>query len=260
MRPSEVPAFEVSFWRGAVQPYCVVIPVINEGARLHRLLDRMVAANTAGCADVLIVDGGSTDGSVAREALERRNVCGLLIKTGPGRLSAQLRCAYSFALEHGYRGVITIDGNDKDDPEAIPRFVATLEQGLDFVQASRYAAGGTAQNTPWIRDLAVRWVHAPILSLASGFHWSDTTQGFRGYSRRLLCDPRVAIFRNVFQNYELLAYLSYRAPRLEYRCIEIPTARRYPSTGPTPTTIRGIGGQLALLGTLLRACLGRFNP
>ena len=56
--------------------------------------------------------------------LEERGVRGLLVKTGPGKLSAQLRCGYAFAMDQGYEGVVTIDGNDKDDPEAIPRFVA----------------------------------------------------------------------------------------------------------------------------------------
>jgi hypothetical protein len=31
-----------------------------------------------------------------------------------------------------------IDGNDKDDPEAIPRFIEALKDGVDFVQASRF--------------------------------------------------------------------------------------------------------------------------
>src|SRR5690606_12255913 len=124
------------------------------------------------------------------------------------KLSAQLRCAYAFALDQGYEGIVTIDGNDKDDPAPIPQFIAALEQGADFVQASRYLPGGVAENTPKLRDFAIRSIHAPLLSLASGFHWTDTTQGFRAYSRKLLLDERIAPFRDVFMTYELLAYLS----------------------------------------------------
>ena len=32
----------------------------------------------------------------------------------------------AFVLEEGYEGIVTIDGNDKDDPEAIPRFIDAL--------------------------------------------------------------------------------------------------------------------------------------
>jgi dolichol-phosphate mannosyltransferase len=260
-RPGEqVPDYQVLFWLGRHRPACVIIPVINEGPRIARLLEKMSALSIPALADVLVVDGGSTDGSLQRQALEARGVRGLLVKTGPGRLSAQLRCAYAFALQQGYDAIVTIDGNDKDDPAAIPHFLERLAQGDDFVQGSRFVPGGVAENTPWLRTLAIRYVHAPLLSWASGFRWTDTTQGFRAYRARVLQDPRVAPFRDVFMGYELLAYLSYRVPRLGYRCAEIPTARRYPQHGPLPSKIRGWSAYLKLLRTLFDACTGRFDP
>lgn len=255
----QVPAMQTRFWLGRRHPWCVVIPVINEGRRIGNLLRRMVALDVPDRADVVIVDGGSTDGSLDEAALQAAGVRGLIVKTGPGRLSAQLRCAYAFALDQGYEGIVTIDGNDKDDPEAIPRFIAALQQGVDFVQASRFIAGGVAENTPVSRDLAIRFVHAPSLSLASGFRWTDTTQGFRAYSRRMLLDPRVAIFRDVFSDYELLAYLSARAPRLGYKCLEIATSRKYPP-GEVPTKISSFRGNYKVLRTLFRACAGKYDP
>lgn len=255
----QVPEYRVSFWRGVTRPYCVVIPVINEGERIRNLLARMDRLRIPDAADIVIVDAGSTDGSLEEEALKSHGVRGLLVKTGPGKLSAQLRCAYAFALEQGYTGVITIDGNDKDDPAAIPEFISELGKGADFVQASRFVEGGVAENTPAIRDFAIRYIHAPMLSLASGHRWTDTTQGFRAYSRRMLEDPRMAIFRDIFDSYELLAYISYRAPRLGYRCLELPTVRRYPP-GEVPTKIGGIKGNAKVLNILIEACLGRYNP
>lgn len=254
----QVPRFDVPLWRGRQHAWCVVIPVINEGARLTNLLRRMAHHGIAGMADVIIVDGGSKDGSTHLDLLESLEVRGLLVKTGPGKLSAQLRCAYAFALDEGYEGIVTIDGNDKDDPQAIPTFIAALERGVDFVQASRFIAGGVAENTPASRDLAIRLIHAPCLSFASGFKWTDTTQGFRGYSRRMLLDPHIAPFREIFSAYELLAYLSYRAPKLGYRCVEIPTSRKYP-VGEVPTKISSVRGNLTVLMTLFRACSGKYN-
>lgn len=249
----------VPLWQGRQTRYCVVIPVINEGERIKSLLKRMEAHRIPEFADIIIIDGGSTDGSLELEGLKARGVRGLVVKTGPGKLSAQLRCAYAFALDQGYEGIITIDGNDKDDPEAIPRFIAALDEGVDFVQASRFLPGGIAENTPKSRDFAIRFIHAPCLSMASGFHWTDTTQGFRAYSRRLLIDPRVAPFRDEFSTYELLAYLSYRAPKLGFICRELATTRRYPR-GEVPTKISSVRGNLAILRILFLTCLGRFNP
>lgn len=254
----QVPAFEVLLWQGRQHRWCVVIPVINEGSRIRNLLARMSDLGVSGYADIVLVDGGSTDGSLELDYLGKHGVAGLLLKTGAGKLSAQLRCAYAFAMDQGYEGVVTIDGNDKDDPEAIPRFIKELEDGADFVQGSRFIAGGVSENTPLTRYLAIRLVHAPLLSLASGFRWTDTTQGFRAYSSRLLLDERIATFRDVFQAYELLAYLSYRAPNLEFRCIEIPTIRRYPK-GEVPTKISSLRGNFSLLKVLGRSCIGGYD-
>lgn len=255
----QVPEFSIVFLEEKTHRYCVVIPVINEGSRIQTQLQRMTALGIDNVADIIIIDGGSTDGSLDTYRLRSNRVRGLLLKSGPGKLSAQLRCAYAFALEQGYEGIVTIDGNNKDDPEAIPRFVESLRMGVDFVQASRYIPGGVAENTPALRDLAIRFIHAPLLSLFSGFHWTDTTQGFRAYSSKALLDPRVAPFRDVFMSYELLAYLSYRLPKLKYRCIELATARRYP-IGEIPTKISSIKGNASVFLVLLNACLGRYNP
>ena len=212
----------------------------------------------ANLVDIIIVDGGSTDGSLEPLRLQRLGVNTLLLKTGPGKLSAQLRCAYSFCLLRGYKGVVTIDGNNKDDPKAIPLFIGKLNAGCDFVQASRFIPGGEAVNTPLSRNIAIKLIHAPLLSLASGFHWTDTTQGFRAYSAKLLFNEKIGIFRNIFCEYELLAYLSYIAPKQKFRCIEIPTKRSYPKE-EVPTKISLFKGNLNILNVLIKTCLGHFN-
>ncbi|MEB3166495.1 MAG: glycosyltransferase family 2 protein [Cyanobacteriota bacterium] len=255
----QVPEFRIDFWDGKTADYCVVVPVINEGERIHQFVQRLKQSQVASKADIIIVDGGSTDGSLQQDFLREHGVRGLITKTGPGKLSAQLRVAYAFALASNYCGVITIDGNNKDDPSEIPEFIKAMKQGSDFVQASRFIAGGQGVNTPVMRTLAIRLIHAPVLRLASGFAWTDTTQGFRGYSERLLRHPGISIFRSVFESYELLVYLSYIAPRLGLKCIEIPSTRVYPA-GAVPTKISSVRGNLDLLKSLLKAVRGRYTP
>ncbi|HVF39675.1 MAG TPA: glycosyltransferase family 2 protein [Gemmatimonadaceae bacterium] len=235
---------------------CVFL--INEGVRFRAQLDRMQPwlANL----DLIIADGGSTDGSAEPELARMGGARTLLVKRGEGRLSAQMRMALAYALAEGYEGIIVMDGNNKDDPSALPRFTAAMEQGYDHVQGSRYVRGGEGINTPRSRHYAVTLVHAPIISLAAGFRYTDTTNGFRAYSRRLLMDPRVSPFRSVFHSYELHYYLAIRAAKLGYRCLEIPVTRTYPSTGSTPTKIRGIRGNAGILRTLFAAARGAWNP
>ena len=153
----EVPSYEIARWLGRTTRYGLAIPVINEGDRIHRLLARMTKLSLAEQIDIVIVDGGSTDGSLAESVLNEAKVRGLIVKKGPGKLSAQLRCAYAFLLDQGYEGIVTIDGNDKDDPDAIPAFIGALNDGYDFVQASRYIPGGIESHTPLKRRIAIRW-------------------------------------------------------------------------------------------------------
>jgi dolichol-phosphate mannosyltransferase len=254
----QVPAHRVTRLRPRAARYAVCVFVINEGERLHSQLRKM--RPLADKYDILIADGGSTDGSTDPAALAARGVAALLTKTGPGKLSAQMRMALAFALGEGYEGVIVIDGNDKDDPAAIPEFASMLDAGYDHVQGSRFVPGGRAVNTPAARWLGVRLLHAPLLSLAAGVRYTDTTNGFRAYSRRLLIDPRVAPFRDVFRAYELHYYLAIRAARLGYRVRELPVTRAYPARGKTPTKIKGWRGNWLILSTLFRACLSRFDP
>jgi glycosyltransferase involved in cell wall biosynthesis len=255
----ELPAFDVTEFRSRRGDFCIVIPVINEGDRIRRQLAGMAEARLG--FDIIIVDGGSTDGSTAPETLARiEDMRALLVKTGPGKLSAQLRIGFAYALQAGYRGVITIDGNGKDGFEAIPSFVLALQDGYGFVQGSRYIATGAHEHTPLDRELGVRVIHAPIISLAAGFHYTDTTNGFRAFSAELLSDPAVHPFRVIFDTYNLHYYLSVRAPRLGYRVTELPVVRRYPPKGKTPTKISGFKGRLHIIKQLLLAAVGAYNP
>jgi glycosyltransferase involved in cell wall biosynthesis len=257
-RTAEVPAFSVLELAPKRSRFAVCVPVIDEGERIARQLVKM--HEIARTIDVVIADGGSSDGSLAEERLRAGNVRALLTKTGPGRLSAQMRMAIAWGLEQGYEGFVFVDGNDKDDTSAIPRFVEKLAEGFDHVQGSRYVAGGRGVNTPVLRHVGVRCVHAPLLSLAAGFRYTDTTNGFRAYSARLLVDPRVAPLRDVFQAYELHYYLAIRAARLGFRVVEIPVTRSYPEGERAPTKISPWRGNLRILRTLLVAASQRYNP
>jgi glycosyltransferase involved in cell wall biosynthesis len=234
----------------------LVIPVINEG---DRLLGQLAAIQQGGLGiDVLVADGGSTDGSTDHAALERLGVRCLL--TQRNGLSSQLRCAMEQVLEDGYTGMITMDGNGKDGVDGILRIARALEEGADFVQGSRWMPGGVAINTPIHRTLAARFIHAPVTSVAARKRFTDTTNGFRGLSRGLLTHPGIQALRATFTGYELLAYLPIAASRAGLRVAEVPVTRSYPSAGPIPTKISGVGHHLRLLKVLWNAARGRYAP
>jgi len=257
---SGVPDFRAVELKARQSDYCLLIPVINEGARILTELGRAQRAGVDKLCDIILCDGGSTDGSMNPDTLQLYGVNTLLTKTGPGKQGAQLRMGIYFALNCGYKGILTIDGNNKDSIEDVPRFIEKLQEGYDLVQGSRFIRGGRAINTPPIRYAAVRLIHAPIISLAARQWFTDTTNAYRAYSREYLTHPDVRPLREVFQGYELLAYLSIRATQLGLRACEVPVTRAYPPTGKTPTKITGFKGNSDLLKILLSALAGKYNP
>ena len=255
-----VPRFEREEFGEKGSGYCLLIPVLNEGERIRRELRRAREAGVDRLVDIAVCDGGSTDGCTDPEGLRALGVNTLLTKRDTGKQGAQLRMGIYWALERGYQGVLTIDGNDKDSIEDVPKFIEKLEEGYDLVQGSRFVPGGRAVNTPRSRYWAVKLIHAPVISLTAGQRFTDTTNAYRAYSRRYLTHPGVQPLRDIFQTYELLAYLSVRATQLGLRACEVPVTRAYPEGEPTPTKIRGMKGNGELMTILLKNLAGAYRP
>lgn len=255
-----VPKFKAIEYMDKTKEYVLLIPIINEGDRIHKELQRAKDNQVSSYVDIVICDGGSTDGSMEEKKLRELEVNTLLIKQDSGKQGAQLRMGIWWALQRGYQGVITVDGNNKDSIEDVPDFIKKLQEGYDFIQGSRFVKGGKAVNTPWIRHISVKLIHAPIISLTAKHRFTDTTNAYRAYSARYLRDNRVQPLRDVFMTYELLAYLSVRASQIGMRVCEIPVTRAYPKKGKTPTKISFLKGNSELMKILLKNAKGDYNP
>lgn len=255
----QFPDFEANILNAKLNDYCVCVFVINEGERIQKQLRAMKKYSLK--IDIVVADGGSTDGSLEEDFLKKQNVRALLTKKGKGKLSAQMRMAFVWALSEGYKGVVVVDGNGKDDISAIPNFVKLLKEGYDHIQGSRFIPGGKAVNTPFSREIGLHFIHAPLISLASRKRHTDTTNGFRGYSAELLRDEEIAVFRDVFMTYELHYYLAIESSRRkQYKTVETPVTRTYPKKGKTPTKISPIKGNAHVLGVLFKAVIGKYRP
>ena len=82
-----VPRFEAQEYGAKSKDFVLLIPIINEGNRIHQELRRAQEHHVADHVDIVICDGGSQDGSTAEEALKALDVNTLLVKQDEGRLS-----------------------------------------------------------------------------------------------------------------------------------------------------------------------------
>lgn len=242
---------------GKKHDYCVISGVLNEGQRFSEQLERMQQLRSF--ADIIIVDGGSTDGATSPERLQDK-VTALIIDKRRKGLSGQYQSALAYALDQGYLGAVMVDGNGKDGVEAVSTFISALKNGADFIQGSRFLPGGEHFNTPIIRHFAIKLIFCPVINYFSGFHYTDAINGFKGVSRKLLEDEGMQIFRDVFTSYSLQYYLNYRAPRINAKVMEVAVRRNYPSRASFPTKIHGLKGYVNVLKLLFKTCLGKYNP
>ena len=253
----EVPTHEISEYAPKRTKYCFIPIVYNEGPRFIRQLGEM--SKNAELADIIVAERRSTDGSTDPELLKRHGVRALLTTDEAGGASA-IRVAFAYALKQGYEGVVLIDGNGKDGVYTLPEYLKQLDAGYDFVQGSRFMPGGKEKNTPLARRIGIKLVMIPLIWFGSGYKYTDATNGFRGYSARLLCDPRIEPLRNCFVHFNVQYYLSVMAPALGFRVIEIPAERVYPDDGTVPTKVKGLRRNFLALWEMVLTIFRRYNP
>lgn len=95
---------------------------------------------------------------------------GLIIKKDEKKRgqAVQLKIGFYETMQEKYHGVIMVDSNDKDNiGNTLLLFLDALDQGFDLVQGTRYRKGGQGINTPILRELAIKFVASPIVSLGA---------------------------------------------------------------------------------------------
>ncbi|PIQ86819.1 MAG: hypothetical protein COV74_03020 [Candidatus Omnitrophica bacterium CG11_big_fil_rev_8_21_14_0_20_45_26] len=210
----------------------IVIPAFNEGIKLTKVAERvhsfLVQQTSNVQYDAVLVDDASTDEQPAKLAQQYQFL--LIRNENRSGVGFSLKRAYDYAIEKNYDAVVTMAGNNKDNPEEISRLLAPIVDGqADFVQGSRYLKSGTYGDMPLYRLLTTRFVHPILFSFVSGQRITDSTNGFRAFRADFLKEARMDFHQAWLDRYELEVYLFYYAIRLKYRVQEVGVSKIYPA-------------------------------
>lgn len=154
----------------------LVIPSYNHGKTLRRLLDDVLIYPLS----VLVVDDGSDDKTCDFLKPYEQKISVIRHHQNQGK-GAALRSAFSFALEHGYRAMITIDADGQHFPQDLPALMdMALKNPDSIVIGSRDMnsplAGRVPGSSKFGRKFSNFWVW-----IETGYGLSDTQSGYRVY-------------------------------------------------------------------------------
>lgn len=155
----------------------LLIPTLNEIEGMRVIMPQI---QRDWCDQIIIVDGGSTDGTIE---YAKENGYFIHVQTKPG-----IRQAYGEILSYIEGDILitfTPDGNSL--PELIPPLIAKMKEGYDLVIVSRYLPPAKSADDDFLTGFG-NWFFTKTVNVLHGGHYTDAMVGYRAYRTQLIYD------------------------------------------------------------------------
>jgi len=185
----------------------LILPTLNEVGGMKEVMPKI---KKEWCDQIIIVDGGSTDGTIE---YARENGYSVYIQNGKG-LRQGLR--EMWGMVEGDT-VITFSPDGNSIPELIPALIEKMKEGHDMVIVSRYAKGAKSYDDDWLTRFG-NWMFTTMINMLFRAHYDDALVIFRAYKTDLI--DRLDINREAkfLKAAERAGVLIGWEPQLSIRC------------------------------------------
>lgn len=215
------------------------IPAFNEA----KTIGSVVLAAGRYVDKVVVVDDGSVDDTswIAEQA------GATVIQHEQNRgYGAATRTCLEYARSNGVQALVILDGDGQHRPDAIPRVVGPIEEGVaDICIGSRMLESQSASHIPLYRRIGIRFLtRLTNVGTRRNGPLRDAQSGFRAYSRAAIeaIDPRDV---DMGASVEIL----WEGDRQGLKIVEVPIDVDYDVEGSTHGPIRhGLG----VIGSMIR--------
>ncbi len=180
---------------------------------------------------ILILDGGSTDGTIE---WSRKQGYEVYVQKEKG-----LRKAYQEAMPL-VRGdvIITFSPDGNSVPEELPALIAKMKEGYDMVIVSRYKDDAKSEDDDVVTAFG-NWFFTTLTNIVFGGKYTDAFVIYRGYRKQLFYDLEFDTDRGFttpewlfHTNVSIEPLLSMRAAKRKLKVTDIP--------GDEPARIAGV--------------------
>jgi len=185
----------------------LLIPTLNEIGGMKIIMPRI---KKEWYDQLIIIDGGSTDGTIE---YAKENGYFVYVQKTKG-----LRSGYKevYDLIEGDT-VVTFSPDGNSVPELIPALVEKMREGYDMVIVSRYAQGAKSYDD----DIVTRfgnWMFTGMINLFFGGHYTDALVMFRAYNKKIIKTLEIDEEASFLEWAQRAGILIGWEPQLSIRC------------------------------------------